>query len=265
MNKKRMDYLAGAGIFFFPICITLYGLYAEWIIHKNWLIPLSFSLLVSITLLLFFGRHLFENQTKKPRPDTHEKIAQLKTWVIPLYNFRFHHEPYRRESSQINFIGRDDLTAEFLALLNNSHNSSGSYLVTGYRGVGKTSLVKKVLHDYADGRHHLNLSEKYDIFGHLILRVWHRFICWWGKCLLSLHKRLSGKTKDWRDKGRPAPSFIYAWNLETYSLYLVTAIPWLLIVSALSILFFSEPGDGVGKKLSLNSYSFLSIPASTVL
>lgn len=87
-----------------------------------------------------------------PAREALEESSRFLTWAVPLPHFHFHHEPYRRESSHSNFFGREELCDKFLSVLKNSQNSSGSYLVAGYRGVGKTSFVKKVLEDYRMGR-----------------------------------------------------------------------------------------------------------------
>nr|VFK47267.1 MAG: hypothetical protein BECKTC1821E_GA0114239_10806 [Candidatus Kentron sp. TC] len=87
------------------------------------------------------------NEIYPPEPG-----SEFKDWVIPLPDFRFHHEPYRGGDDYRDFIGRDALVQSFLDLLRHSRDRSGSYLVTGYRGVGKTSFVHKTLKDYAVGR-----------------------------------------------------------------------------------------------------------------
>lgn len=48
------------------------------------------------------------------------------------------------------FVGRKKLIEKLRGLLNDSETKSGAYLITGYRGAGKTSLVNKVLAEVAD-------------------------------------------------------------------------------------------------------------------
>nr|VFK30184.1 MAG: hypothetical protein BECKMB1821I_GA0114274_10143 [Candidatus Kentron sp. MB]VFK75122.1 MAG: hypothetical protein BECKMB1821H_GA0114242_10163 [Candidatus Kentron sp. MB] len=74
-----------------------------------------------------------------------EPGSEFKDLVIPLPDFRFHHEPRRGENDYRDFIGRDALAQSFLDLLRHGQDRSGSYLVTGYRGVGKTSFVQHLL------------------------------------------------------------------------------------------------------------------------
>lgn len=64
--------------------------------------------------------------------------------VIPLErSFRFVHEPVRINSNLSNFIGRakdvESMTERIL------FSEGGSFLVTGYRGVGKTSFIYQVI------------------------------------------------------------------------------------------------------------------------
>jgi serine/threonine-protein kinase len=62
---------------------------------------------------------------------------------IPLNpGFRFLHEP-QSSFSEDWFIGRKDEVDELVRRL--QHSDGGSFLITGYRGVGKTSFVNKVL------------------------------------------------------------------------------------------------------------------------
>lgn len=81
---------------------------------------------------------------------------------IPLHaGFRFLHEPQYCFSEDW-FIGRKDEVDELVRRL--QHSDGGSFLVTGYRGVGKTSFVNRAL-DILGGRVtlldvHLNLARQ---------------------------------------------------------------------------------------------------------
>lgn len=76
---------------------------------------------------------------------------KTKTWIIPLPKFKFHHKSYEENIDHRNFFGRDDQVKDFVEVLRNSHSTSGSYLVTGYRGAGKTSFIKKVMEIISNG------------------------------------------------------------------------------------------------------------------
>ncbi len=68
--------------------------------------------------------------------------------VVPLLPaFRFAHEPVRRENAA-RFVGRE---AELATLVERIvFSEGGSFLVTGYRGVGKTSFVNQVVRRLAE-------------------------------------------------------------------------------------------------------------------
>ncbi|GAB6042071.1 hypothetical protein JCM17961_27470 [Endothiovibrio diazotrophicus] len=114
------------------------------------------ALFTFLAASVFRWWHSIRHCRRDPERKIFEEDSRFLIWAIPLPRFHFHHEPYRRESSHSNFFGREELCNKFLSVLKHSQNSSGSYLVAGYRGVGKTSFVKKVLEDYRMGRAEVN-------------------------------------------------------------------------------------------------------------
>jgi len=70
--------------------------------------------------------------------------SKIKELHIPLPNFKYFHKPSSEEEVFENFVGREDISEQLEEWLTNG--DSGAYLVTGYRGMGKTSFVGKVLH-----------------------------------------------------------------------------------------------------------------------
>ena len=76
-------------------------------------------------------------------PDASSPLSHDFEAVVPLLPaFRFAHEPVRPENAT-RFVGRE---AELATLVERIiFSEGGSFLVTGYRGVGKTSFVKQVL------------------------------------------------------------------------------------------------------------------------
>lgn len=77
-------------------------------------------------------------------------FAKMPTIYIELHRFNFCHGTY--QSSSRNFIGRDQIRTRLRGILTHNDSNSGTYLITGYRGVGKTSLVNKVLDELAPKR-----------------------------------------------------------------------------------------------------------------
>ncbi len=72
------------------------------------------------------------------------KIQELH---IPLPNFKYFHKPSSEEDVFENYIGREEISEQLEEWL--TSGDSGSYLVTGYRGMGKSSFVGKVLNKIA--------------------------------------------------------------------------------------------------------------------
>lgn len=83
-------------------------------------------------------------------PNEFDQHSKIKDIYIHLPHFSFTHGKSRRSSHQsedagtTSFIGRDQLTKRLVSFLN-SDSKSGAYLVTGFRGVGKTSLVEHAI------------------------------------------------------------------------------------------------------------------------
>lgn len=71
--------------------------------------------------------------------------ANLHSMIIPLYGFKsFHHT--NNESEEEDFIGRQSIIDKLSAWLRaSSNNYTGAYLITGYRGMGKSSFVNKAI------------------------------------------------------------------------------------------------------------------------
>lgn len=87
---------------------------------------------------------------KNERPTRNIKdsfYAKIPTIYLELHRFNFRHGTYQSPSQ--NFIGRDDIRSRLRAILTHNDSNSGTYLITGDRGVGKTSLVNKVLEELA--------------------------------------------------------------------------------------------------------------------
>lgn len=69
----------------------------------------------------------------------------LKEVYVELNNYKFFHSPSVVGKIDGRFRGRKKIENKLNNILKASKVKSGAYLITGYRGVGKTSLVNKVL------------------------------------------------------------------------------------------------------------------------
>ena len=85
------------------------------------------------------------NQNKKQiRDNKHFKFASAQK-IIKIFvpGFAFKHDN-SFEGGKDKFVGRDLLYQKLFIWLT-SKSRSGSYLITGYRGMGKSLLIKRVL------------------------------------------------------------------------------------------------------------------------
>ncbi|MDR0771853.1 MAG: ATP-binding protein, partial [Candidatus Peribacteria bacterium] len=69
--------------------------------------------------------------------------SKIRELHIPLPNFKYFHKPSSEEEVFENFIGREEISERLEEWL--TKGNSGAYLITGYRGMGKSSFVGNVL------------------------------------------------------------------------------------------------------------------------
>lgn len=74
--------------------------------------------------------------------------SKVKDIYLALPDFKYFHSPSGLTRDYESFVGRDHLIQKLKNILSKAHTKAGAYLITGYRGVGKTSLVRKVLHQH---------------------------------------------------------------------------------------------------------------------
>lgn len=82
---------------------------------------------------------------KKQTNDHSRYSSKISRINIELFNYKFFHSPSLIEHDDKRFIGRRILIDRFKNILTSNEPKSGAYLVTGYRGMGKSSFVNKVL------------------------------------------------------------------------------------------------------------------------
>lgn len=74
-------------------------------------------------------------------------FSNLHNMIIPMYGFNHYHHANNCEEDIEGFIGRDSIIDKLSAWLKDSDDTkySGAYLITGYRGMGKSSFVHKAV------------------------------------------------------------------------------------------------------------------------
>jgi len=76
--------------------------------------------------------------------------SRIKKVFIELNDYYFYHGPSDESYGDSRLIGRKKLLIKIKSLFLNSEFASGVYLITGYRGSGKTSLINKVISSIDD-------------------------------------------------------------------------------------------------------------------
>lgn len=71
--------------------------------------------------------------------------AKIKDIYLELPGFSYFHSPSGRFRDNPKMVGRRRIRKKLYGLLTNSETRTGSYIITGFRGVGKTSLVNQVV------------------------------------------------------------------------------------------------------------------------
>ena len=66
---------------------------------------------------------------------------------LPEYKFFHSPNPLDHDNQDDRFIGREDLLKKLKLILTHSDTKAGAYLITGFRGMGKTSVVRKAIAD----------------------------------------------------------------------------------------------------------------------
>jgi hypothetical protein len=89
-----------------------------------------------------------EKNTSRLNFDLNSTLSsRIKKVYIQLHDYTYYHGPSDEYNEDKRLIGRTKVMAKIRALIENSEIASGAYLVTGYRGAGKTSIVNKVIGD----------------------------------------------------------------------------------------------------------------------
>ena len=76
-----------------------------------------------------------------------QRPHKIKDIYIKLNNYRFEHSQIDTDDKSANFIGRFKILDKIKNLITNSIINKGTYLITGQRGTGKTSVVNKAFNE----------------------------------------------------------------------------------------------------------------------
>ncbi|TKG95387.1 ATP-binding protein [Puteibacter caeruleilacunae] len=70
---------------------------------------------------------------------------RIRSIRIRLDNYKFYHAPYEMDYADPKFMGREKQLDTFVEILRQSDSKKGKYLISGVRGVGKTSFVNRAI------------------------------------------------------------------------------------------------------------------------
>lgn len=110
--------------------------------------------------------------------------SQIKDVYIELDDYKFFHTPFdSKKNMGQRFVGREKIKQRIITLLDNSVSSSGTYLITGFRGMGKTSVVRESISklnndNKQDNRDHIN--RKTIVYLRILLFIIYSFCILWG-------------------------------------------------------------------------------------
>lgn len=80
--------------------------------------------------------------------------SKTKKIVLALPNYRFYHSPSEIENPDKRFVGRKRIKDKLKSIINNTEIHRGIYLITGYRGMGKTSFVNQTINELKGVSHY---------------------------------------------------------------------------------------------------------------
>lgn len=88
---------------------------------------------------------------------------KTKSYLLELEEYEFFHSPFSLDNEKLDtkFIGRDKELSRLRLILENSKTKSGAYLITGFRGMGKTSIVRKAIKQVNEKNIEINKVRKY--------------------------------------------------------------------------------------------------------
>ncbi|MCX6304965.1 MAG: ATP-binding protein [Bacteroidetes bacterium] len=92
---------------------------------------------------------------------SHNYSSKIKKVYIELHRYSYFHGPSEIDNIDSRFIGREKLIKRLQALLTNSGSKSGAYLVTGQRGVGKSSFVSKTIDEISSAHKPFYIFSRY--------------------------------------------------------------------------------------------------------
>lgn len=96
--------------------------------------------------------------------------SNISDLYIELHDFIFRHGTYENNAEY--FVGRVEIRRRLRAILTHTDTDSGTYLLAGQRGVGKTSLINKVFNELARTAKYPGLKRFFLLFAWMVGIIW---------------------------------------------------------------------------------------------
>lgn len=99
--------------------------------------------------------------------------SKVRRIYIQLPNFKFFHRPSGLNDVDSHFVERKRIIAILKDWLDDKNgNHTGSYLITGYRGMGKTSFVGKVIDEMVEKQREIGFRRRFLNFFYSFIKSW---------------------------------------------------------------------------------------------
>ncbi len=86
----------------------------------------------------------------------HKHSFKKKPIYIELHDYSYKHQPLQHNDES--FIGRNSIIDKIRSFISESESKSGAYLISGFRGMGKTSVIDKVFEIYQSKSSFINFA-----------------------------------------------------------------------------------------------------------
>lgn len=174
---------------------------------------------------------------EKPQNMFNEYTSNIDHILIPLPGFQQYHQTNSDKVGDYGFVGRRTIISKLKNWISNEKTLTGAYLITGFRGMGKSSFVGKALYELVRHQRCPSIRICFDVLG-VLFPVWTIVSCilvrgtesctkscgWWltvGLILLAAivlfcmhasrlcHKRKGANTEEERDVDNGNPKIQY--------------------------------------------------------
>lgn len=95
---------------------------------------------------------MWKRKKNRKRTLADDHSSYVKHVLIPLFDFRGYHQTVSEEEGDEQFVGREAIISKLKAWLADKRSTNGAYLITGLRGMGKSSFVGKTLYELTKGK-----------------------------------------------------------------------------------------------------------------